>query len=163
MFTPQQREERVSRHILLSHQAFLRIMFHFPPKMQCHQSRRWRKKIEAERPSGSWVSRHAGPPNESYARLHLLSFDCHFTVSSSLFPPSSLTHSAIWKETQPGNIPFLLGFFSMFPYVSIQSYCSLLYLLHPFRGFWNSLERCYWLACAMIFVSRLLKGNKHHL
>lgn len=32
-------------------------------------------------------------PSDPQVRLHLLPFDCHFTISSSFFPPPSLTHS----------------------------------------------------------------------
>lgn len=137
----QQHEKLISRHTGLSHQAFLRIMFHFPKKMQCHQSRRWRKKIEAG-PNGSWFSRNVGPLGKSQVRLCLLSFDCYFTISS---PPSSLTLSAVLKGTQAGTYLIWGGVFSVFPYVLMESYCSLLlYLLYPFRGCQDSPERCCW-------------------
>lgn len=102
--------------------------------------------------------------------MHGLSFGCHFAFSSSLFPPSSLKFRELLKKIQHGNIPFFFFFFFFleffFPYF-LMCHCNHItsiwtyFICSEFSG--TVLRDVVGLPCEVIFVSRLLKGNKSHL
>lgn len=65
----------------------------FPPK-NAVPPKQMKKEVDRSRRT-QWVLNFQTCtfPSEPQVRLHLLPFDHHFTISSSLFPPPSLTHS----------------------------------------------------------------------
>lgn len=88
------------------------------------------------------------------------------TASSSFwlsFHYFIITFPSILPYSQPGKVSFLWVFSPMFPYLLIQSYCSLFSFFISSEVSRTVLLDTVRLPCAMIFVPTLMKGNSGSL
>lgn len=128
------------------------ILWFFPPKIAV-PPKQMVKEVDKSRRT-QWILHFQTftSPSDPQVRLHLLPFDCHFTISSSFFPPPSLTHSLeeyhFWGGVSPCFFTHWYNHIVLFFSFFIPSEASKTFLLDPIR-----------LPCEMIFVSRLTKGN----
>lgn len=130
--------------------------------MHRHQSNRQMKKVEAD---GPWVSIYVGPYNVGKNAWSFLWLPfCLFFISFPSFLSKiqrTFKKDTAWKYTFLFFLFFFPGvFFSIFPYVSLQSHHFHLDLLHLFRVFWDSTERRRWAALWSDFCFQTAEGKQ---
>ena len=131
--------------------------------MHRHQSNRQMKKVEAD---GPWVSIYVGPYNVGKNAWSFLWLPfCLFFIS---FPSFLSKIQRTFKKDTAWKYTFLFFFFLevFFPYF-LMCHCNhitsiwIYFICSEFSG--TVLRDVVGLPCEVIFVSRLLKGNKSHL
>lgn len=111
-------------------------------------------------------SKQKDPMGPVFPDIHVPPWALGQTASSSFwlsFHYFIITFPSILPYSQPGKVSFLWVFSPMFPYLLIQSYCSLFSFFISSEVSRTVLLDTVRLPCAMIFVPTLMKGNSGSL